>query len=176
MGKRRFATAFILIALILVLAVMGVRSGYALTERPSEGYIAPNFRLADINGKTFELKKVVAGNKVTLVNFWATWCPPCRAEIPEFIKFYNRYSGKRVAVLAVNLQEDPKTVKKFATGAGMIFPVLTDTAGRVGNKYQIFAIPTTFIIDRKGKIRGVIKGSTSLDVLESKVKSLLKEK
>ena len=122
------------------------------------------------------LGTAVNRNRITLVNFWATWCPPCRAEIPELVKFYGEYKTKGVALLAVNLQESPEAVKAFAGKNGMRFPVLLDSSGKVAQVYQVYAIPTTFILDRHGVIRDLIQGSINLATLQTKVGKLLAEK
>jgi thiol-disulfide isomerase/thioredoxin len=142
----------------------------------SVGDQAADFKLSGIDGKPYRLSDVIRNHQATVVNFWATWCPPCRAEIPDFVRFAQKNANSPIAILAVNLQESPAKVKDFAQNAGMGFPVLTDTSGKVGNTYRIYAIPTTFFIDRKGIIRQVIEGSTNLDRLETEVRALLKEK
>lgn len=180
MKKRQFGFVLILVCIILAAVVVGVRMGsrhqVADSAKPIEGFPAPNFTLPDLNGKPVHLKKTTSLNKVTIVNFWATWCAPCKAEIPDFVTLYNRNSQKRLAILAVNLKDKPSVVKAFAAKAKMRFTVLTDTSGKVGDLYQIFSIPSTFIIDQKGTIRSVIKGSTNLRVLEQRVQPLLKGK
>jgi DsbE subfamily thiol:disulfide oxidoreductase len=178
--KRQYGFVLILVCIILTAAVVGVRVGsrhqVADSAKPVEGFPAPNFSLPDLNGKKVTLKTITAKNKVTVINFWASWCAPCRAEIPDFIKFYSTYSSQGLQVLAINLRDQPKVAKSFAQKVGMRFPVLTDTTGKIGDLYQIFSIPSTFIIDQKGTIRSVIKGSTTLKTLNEKVLPLLKGK
>jgi DsbE subfamily thiol:disulfide oxidoreductase len=155
---------------------IGVRHQVADTAKPIEGFPAPNFTLHNLSGKNVELKNVISKNKVTVVNFWATWCPPCKAEIPELIKLYQQNSAKGLTLLAINLRDQPQAAKTFAEKTGMKFPILTDTTGKIGELYQIFSIPSTFIIDQKGTIRSVIKGGTNLPTLDGKVQPLLKGK
>lgn len=177
MKKRQFWFGLIIAGIFLTAALVGIRVGVhqaAESAKPIVGYPAPNFTLPDLNGKKVVLKNVTSRNKITLINFWATWCPPCRAEIPELNKFYRKYSANGVTILAVSIQEQPKTVKSFAQKNGMKFPVLTDTKGKTGNLYQVFSMPNTFILDRKGTIRAIVKGSTNLAALEQKVQPLLK--
>lgn len=167
-----------ILALIIITAYsLGMQQGFAAPKvAPRVGYQAPQFTLVDLNGKKVDLRTMVNGNRVTLVNFWATWCPPCRAEIPELVKFYSQYKTRGVALLAVNLQESPEVVKAFAAKNQMRFPVLLDNSGKVAETYQVYAIPTTFILDRRGVIRDLIQGSTNLDTLQTKVRKLLTEK
>jgi DsbE subfamily thiol:disulfide oxidoreductase len=143
---------------------------------PEIGKLAPDFTLSDIHGKSFKLKDVTKQNKVTLINFWATWCPPCRGEIPELIQWYKKYASQKMALLAIDLQEDPGKVKTFAKEKGMNFTVLVDTNGEVGNQYWVSSIPTTFIVDSKGRIREKIVGGTTLEALEAIIQPLLKGK
>lgn len=165
------------LAVIFALGIRGFQNGFAApVTAPRIGYRAPQFTLTDIHGKKVDLRTVTNGNRVTLVNFWATWCPPCRAEIPELVKFYRQYQTKGVALLAVNLQESPEAVKAFAGKNGMRFPVLLDGSGKVARVYQVYAIPTTFILDRRGVIRDLIQGGTSLASLQTKAGKLLTEK
>lgn len=146
-----------------------VKSGIAVGNR------AMDFELADLDGKPVKLLDVAGKNQVTIVNFWATWCPPCRGEIPDLIRVYQKYSSKRVTVLAINLQEEPAQVKDFAKKNGMTFPILADTAGKAAKIYNVYAIPTTFVLDAKGVIQHKIEGATSAKVLEAKVKDVLQE-
>jgi peroxiredoxin len=147
----------------------------SLKAAPQVGYIAPDFSLTDVNGKRVKLSDVYSKNKVTLINFWATWCPPCRGEIPELIKLYRKYAPQRLALLAVDLQEETEHVKSFAGKNKMKFTVLADTSGKVGDQYRIFSIPSTFILDRRGRIRDLIIGGAKLKTFEAKIQPLLRE-
>lgn len=169
----RLAGVGVFLAAIFVFAVFLVNAD---TKKPAPqiGRIAPDFTLKDLDGVTVDLKSVTGKNKVTILNFWATWCPPCRAEIPAFIEFVKEHQGEKVALLAVNLQESQKKVEAFAKTAGMNFPVLLDEKGGVAQDYQIYAIPTTFFIDGSGVIREKVEGSISLSRLESIYQKLIK--
>jgi cytochrome c biogenesis protein CcmG/thiol:disulfide interchange protein DsbE len=141
---------------------------------PQINRVAPDFTLKDLDGAMVNLQSVIGKNRVTILNFWATWCPPCRAEIPEFIEFVKEHQGEKVALVAVNLQEGQKKVAAFAETAGMNFPILLDEKGSVAQDYQIYAIPTTFFIDGSGVIREKVEGSISLSRLESIYRKLNK--
>jgi peroxiredoxin len=166
-----------IIGLLAVISIvwLGMATGNAAPTGTAVGNRVPDFTLADLNNQPYQLGAIISENQATLVNFWATWCGPCRGEIPELIRFYSRFSPQKVALLAINLQEKPVEVRKFAQKAGMNFPVLTDTTGRVGELYKVYAIPTTYIVDGKGIIRKVIEGSTTWATLETEVKAILKE-
>lgn len=176
--KPKILGVFIIVFLVIA-AIAGINLLPGTAEAKvgtSAGDQAADFKLSGIDGKQYRLSEVIRNNQATVVNFWATWCPPCRAEIPDFVRFSQKNANLKIAVLAVNLRESPAKVKDFAKSAGMEFPVLTDTSGKVGNTYRIYAIPTTFFIDRKGIIRRVIEGSTNYGSLEAEVRALLKEK
>jgi peroxiredoxin len=90
--------------------------------------------------------------KVVFLNFWATWCPPCREEMPSMEALYRRFRGRGLEFLAVDIQEDPEEVSAFMGEHGLSFPAALDRAGRISAEYGVRGIPTTFIIDREGNI------------------------
>jgi peroxiredoxin len=134
---------------------------------------APNFSLQTQNGKVIELSKLKG--KVVLVNFWATWCPPCRAEIPDFIEVYNTYKSKGFEIIGIALDEEGwSKVAPYVKEAKMNYPVVLGSAEVVQQYGNIESIPTTFIIDKNGYIAGRQVGVLSKTALEQKLKSLLK--
>jgi len=120
----------------------------------------PDFTLPFLNGGNATLSAYKG--KVVVLNFWATWCPPCRAEMPSMEIFYQRFKNNGVEILAVDGGEDAATVQQFI-GNNYTFPVLLDKNNKVNSLYGIEAIPTTFILDREGKIIGMIVGSIRWD-------------
>ena len=120
-----------------------------------------DFTLSFLNGGSGTLSDYKG--KVVILNFWATWCPPCRAEMPSMETLYQRYKDQGLEMLAVNLRENNAVVRQFIRNGGYTFPVLMDNDGRTGNTYGIEAIPTSFIIDRDGKIIGRLVGSIYWD-------------
>ena len=101
--------------------------------------------------------------KVVVLNFWATWCPPCRVEMPSMETLYQRYKDQGLEMLAVNLRENRNVVQQFIQRYGYTFPIPLDLDGMVSSRYGIEAIPTTFIIDRDGVIIGRVVGSIYWD-------------
>ena len=97
--------------------------------------------------------------KVVFLNFWATWCPPCRAEMPSMEALYKRYREKGLEILAVNCQEEQEQVLDFMKNNGLSFPVPLDLDGKTSGAYGIRAIPASFLIDREGKIISQVVGS-----------------
>ncbi|MDR0447107.1 MAG: TlpA family protein disulfide reductase [Treponema sp.] len=119
----------------------------------------------------FSLPLLTGGNaslssyrgKVVLLNFWATWCPPCRAEMPSMEVLYQRLKNQGLEILAVDLGEDTATVQQFIRNNPYTFPVLLDRNNRIGSQYGARSIPTTFVIDREGKIIGGVVGAIRWD-------------
>ncbi|MCL2270041.1 MAG: TlpA family protein disulfide reductase [Treponema sp.] len=120
-----------------------------------------NFTLQLLGGEKAALSSY--RGKVVILNFWATWCPPCRAEMPSMETLYQRYNKQGLEILAVDLGEDSNTVQMFIQSNRYTFPVMLDSDSKVGNAFGITAIPTTYIIDREGKIIGRIVGSIHWD-------------
>jgi peroxiredoxin len=135
------------------------------------GNKAPDFDLKTIDGETMRLSDL-KGN-VVFINLWATWCPPCRAEMPEMVRYYNEHSSEKIEILAVNLtdSDSEKEVKQFADDYKINFPILLDTEGKVGDLYKTVSIPTTFIVDKKGIIREKHIGPMSYEMMEEFVKA-----
>lgn len=146
-------------------------------EGISEGEIAPGFTLKDLHGVEVSLKEF--RGKVVLLNFWATWCPPCRKEIPSMVELYKRYKDKGLEIIGVNLDKLGKSeVEKFSLEHKINFPVLLNPSGDVASLYGVVVLPTSIILDRDGRIKGNrISGAvdwaaeTNLSMLETLLKS-----
>ena len=115
------------------------------------GNIAPDFTLTDMQGQQVSLSQF--RGKVVIVNFWATWCPPCREEMPSMEKLYRDYQDKGLVMLAVNVDENGKqAVAKFLQRTPHSFPILLDSENVAQNTYGVFRFPESFIIDRNGVV------------------------
>ncbi len=113
-----------------------------------EGTEIVDFELQDLDGASRRLSDF--NGRVVFLNFWATWCGPCRVEMPSMQRLYERLKASGLEIVAVNLQEDRRSVQRFVDELGLSFPVLLDTTGRVGATYGARSIPTTYIVDREG--------------------------
>ncbi|WP_087974288.1 redoxin domain-containing protein [Oceanobacillus rekensis] len=131
------------------------------------GDIAPDFELETSEGETVRLSDY-RGKRV-LVNFWATWCPPCRAEIPDMQKLYD---NKDVAILAVNMAETPDTVTEFVKEYEMTFPVPMDAESEVIDTYQVQAYPTSYMIDSNGRIQYMRLGAMNYDLMVQELEKM----
>jgi len=120
-----------------------------------------DFALADLSGATLRLSDLKG--KVVILNFWTTWCPDCRVEMPAMEKLYQRFKERGVVMLAVDLREPPKIVRQFFESHKLSFTALLDSDGQVGRSFGIRSIPTTFIIDQSGGIIGKAIGSRKWD-------------
>lgn len=140
--------------------------GQQAVEKPQEGFQAPDFTLTNLKGEKVKLSDF--RGKPVFLNFWATWCPPCRAEMPLIQKLHQQ---KKIQVLTVNIQEDQQTIEKFLKKNHYTFPVLLDKQGKVANQYWIQGIPTTFIIDRQGIIQAVWIGALEPETLKELLKN-----
>jgi peroxiredoxin len=107
-----------------------------------------DFQLDNLQGAPTKLSTY--GGKVVVLNFWATWCGPCRSEMPSLETLYQRYKADGLVVVGVNLEERSSDVKAFVKENNITFPVLLDASGRVGLTYGARSIPVTYVIDKKG--------------------------
>jgi peroxiredoxin len=104
--------------------------------------------------------------KVVFLNFWATWCGPCRVEMPSMETLYRRFKARGLEMLGVNMQESRRQVSAFMDQNGLSFPAALDSRGNIGNTYGVMAIPTTYIINREGNIIARVTGSFNWDTPE----------
>lgn len=125
---------------------------------PQIGFLAPNFELEDLNGQKIELSSYK--NKVVLVNFWASWCPPCKAEMPTLENIYTKYNGPDFEILAVNstVQDSLPEVQNFVKATQLTFPILLDKDGFATHLYNIQSLPVSYFIGRDGIIRDIVVG------------------
>ncbi len=131
-----------------------------------EGNTVPDFQLMTIDGTVIKLSDM-RGKKVIL-NFWATWCPPCKAEIPHMQDFYEAQDKNMVELLAINLtssEKNTQSVKEFVKERNLTFPVLLDQDGDIGSRFQAITIPTSYLIDSKGIVRKKIVGPMDKEMM-----------
>jgi len=169
---------------VLGIAVVGMTAASFLSSdasspkawiEPAEPRDAPNFTLNRLNGESFRLKE--HRGEVVILNFWATWCPPCREEIPDFVSMQEDLGDQGVQFVGVALERnpDPQAVRDFAKKMNINYPIgLGD--GSIAQKYGgIRGLPMTFIIGPEGEIQGRIPGRTTEEMLRPALEKLLAE-
>ena len=142
---------------------------------PQTGFLAPEFALKTPEGETIQLSDL-RGQPV-LVNLWATWCPPCRAEMQTLETVYNDYKDQGFIVLAVNMtsQDDPQAVLPFVTERGLTYPILLDDKGEIAKAYQMKSLPSSFFINRDGTINEVVIGGPMAEaLLQTRIEEMMK--
>jgi peroxiredoxin len=136
---------------------------------------APDFTLHAVSGPNLRLQE--QRGRVVLVNFWASWCGPCRQEMPHLNRLYEKYRASGFVLLGVNVDEDPNAAAGIATKLGVKFPVLLDTDKAVSKRYELVTMPSTVIIDRDGRVRYVHRGYKDgyEGTYDEQIRQLLKE-
>jgi peroxiredoxin len=147
-----------------------------LIPSPRQGFLAPEFDLVTMQGDSAALTDY--RGQVVVINLWATWCPPCRAEMPALQSAYETYRDQGLVLLAVNTtdQDSRSAVESFIDQFGLTFPILLDWEGIVSRLYQLQALPSTFFVDREGVIQNVVIGGPLSEVtLVTTIESLIAE-
>ncbi len=134
-------------------------------SQPYKGFLAPDFELTTSNGEIIRLSEL--RGKAIILNFWASWCPPCRAEMPAIEAVHKSYQEKGLVVLGINAtnQDQVTQVNAYTDNMGLTFQILFDTSGITQELYAVSALPSTFFIDREGIIREVIIGGPMAEAL-----------
>ncbi|GAB4419804.1 MAG: TlpA disulfide reductase family protein [Anaerolineales bacterium] len=176
--QRRILFLFLLIAALAWTFISADRSGKSTAgaiPAPQVDFLAPDFTLQTYEGETVTLSEL--RGQAVLVNLWATWCPPCRAEMPAMQKLYAEYKDQGFVVLAVNAtnQDDPSKIPDFITEYGLTFPILLDTTGEVSRLYQLRSLPSSYFIGRDGIIKEVVIGGPMAEtLLRTRIENILK--
>jgi len=158
-------TAVVVVALLAVAAFsVGVKRRLlevaGSTTMLEVGEQSPGFVLSDRNGVQFDLHEVAKRNKVVLINFWATWCAPCRVELPQFEKLYKGKSGRGFEILAISEDDAPAKLTEYLEARPLSFPVLIDADGAVAKAYGVQAFPTSVLIGADGRVLHIVNGLT----------------
>ncbi len=136
---------------------------------PEVNQPAPNFSLSELNGEEINLQEF--SGKPVLINFWATWCIPCREEMPLIEKYYKDYYPNLV-VLGVNVGEKPEIVRAFVDELGLTFPILMDQGNKISSLYKVLGFPTTIFIDEDGVLMYQYTGLLTEDQLRNYMEQL----
>jgi peroxiredoxin len=156
------------LAVAAFVLVQGCADGNALEV----GRPAPDFTLEDLDGNVVRLNDLQS--KVVFINFWATWCPPCRAEMPEIEALHQEYKDEGVVVIGVAISEPENTVRQYIQQGGFNWTIVLDKTGEVASDYQITAIPVSYFLDKEGIIRAVNVGAMTKSEMEAEVNKAMR--
>ncbi|MCD5323042.1 MULTISPECIES: thiol-disulfide oxidoreductase ResA [Pontibacillus] len=168
----------------IILVVLAIAVGFALYSSFTdgekavlkEGDTAPNFKLKTVNHETADaLALSDFKGKGVMVNFWATYCEPCKEEMPYMEELYKKYKDKDVEILAVNLDQSELVVKRFLNEYGITFPIVHDKKGQVMGEYGVGYLPASYFINPDGTIEKKIIGPLTLDRLEGYLQDITPE-
>lgn len=184
--KSRFEWAIVILIVLLMGGAWIVESresgvepkNFLLTEAPLVGHLAPDFSAQTPANESYALGDYIdregENGRPLVLNFWASWCGPCRMEMPAFERASLKYAD-RAGVLGINQAESAETIERFAQTTGVTYPLLVDEDWTINNKYGVSNLPTTIFVDAQGVIREVFVGTMNQAVLEDKINSLLQE-
>ncbi len=166
----RWIIAGAVVAIVVIIVLMFALREDAPTSSASSASeaTAPDFTVPTLDGQELSLSDF--RGKYVLLNFWASWCPPCKAEMPELHDYYKTYQNRNFTLLAINVNDDPANAAAFIQANGFTFPVGLDTNGRVFNSYGGSALPTSFLIDPNGNlVKAWRPGAITRAMLEQEV-------
>ncbi|WP_027408659.1 thiol-disulfide oxidoreductase ResA [Anoxybacteroides tepidamans] len=171
MKKQRLVMRTVILLLLLGAVAYTIYSNFFMEKAEVKvGADAPDFVLTDLHGKSHRLSDY--RGKGVFLNFWGTWCKPCEREMPFISRQYEQYKKQGVEVLAVNVGEPKLSVQKFVDRFGLTFPVVIDREDQVMNAYEIDPLPTTFLIDKNGKIKKIITGTMTEENVKQYMESI----
>jgi peroxiredoxin len=150
----RFFSIVSLSLFLFVLGCMGPDSRQSNANASGELQDLQKFTLNNLKNESVSLDGLLKQNKAVLINFWATWCPPCREEIPGLIKLQEKFKNRSFTILGVDVGESKSKVSSFAEKIGINYPVVLDSGMAVAERYSVVGIPTSFLVSSKGKILG----------------------
>lgn len=164
--KRRYWVRFFL--LLVMIGLIGFALYYVMGEgqpkKPKVGDIAPNFQLSTLDGQQMSLQQLKG--KAVILNFWGSWCEPCRTEMPALTEVYQQYRKADLMVIGINIAETDVTVMQFVKQYKLNFPIWMDRDREVVERYRIGPIPSTYFIDPNGRISYIREGPLQLNELK----------
>ncbi len=147
------------------------------TPRPTpvghETVAAPDFTLQTLDGEEVSLSDY--RGKLVMLNFWATWCPPCNAEMPDLQHYYEQHQDEDFIILGINYEGSPEEVGDFVKKYDVTFPILLDSDGRIAQLFGVQGLPTSFFVDKEGNVLGYQPGPVTKEMLEQGLTPLLQQ-
>jgi peroxiredoxin len=177
-NQRRILYILLWVAGLAWTGISAGQAGQSSSEgvaAPQVGFMAPDFKLMALDGASYALAEL-RGQPV-LINLWATWCPPCRAEMPTLQQMHEEYKSQGLVILAVNAttQDDPLKIPAFIKQYGLTFPILLDETGEVSRAYQLRSLPSSYFIGRDGRIKEVVIGGPMAPaLLRTRIEEILR--
>ena len=167
MPWRRLTITVLAVMLLIGLLAYGFSRDPRYITSPLIGHPAPSFALTLFDGTNFRLQDL--RGKVVFLNFWASWCPPCRAEAKDLEATWQRFKDQDIVFVGVNIQDKESNAKEFINEFGITFPNARDVTGRVAVDYGVWGIPETFFIDTEGRITYKHVGSLGWPIISAKL-------
>lgn len=169
---RKIVLLIVVIAIAVAVYEAGRHKSNAKGARPGAvDSQATAFSLQDLNGKPLSLANY--SGKVVLLNFWATWCTPCRGEIPQFVEYQNTLGPKGFQIIGISMDDDPKPVREFYQQFKINYPVGMGTTSLAESYGGVLGLPVTFLIGRDGRIAAKYVGVADMNALQDKIEALL---
>lgn len=177
MGKNKKSIQLIIFGIILVIGAFTIINNLSskAPEYPKEGSNAPGYTLLDLNGEKISFSDIAKG-KIVIMNFWGTFCPPCKAEMPALQSQYEKWKDQGVEVLGINQDKSRITAQRFVEQYNISFLSLHDDAEAVRKMYGVTDFPTTFFIGADGIVKEIRVGEMTEDYIERTIKRLVEEK
>ena len=170
--RRHKSLQYLILAAVLFIGVYAIGRSFASSDGAlRQGDKPPAFRLFGLDGQVHELEEY--RGRPLVINFWGTFCPPCREEMPIIQRQYERWKDQGLQVIGINLSEDRHRVQNFVRKVGVDFPILLDVDRRTERAYGLRQYPTTYFLDAGGVIRDVMVGPLTEEALAERVKPLL---
>ncbi|WP_150270980.1 redoxin domain-containing protein [Paenibacillus tepidiphilus] len=172
MGTAKKPLQVVILVLLLVLGGYAIASSAFGGAGPArEGVKAPGFKLYGLDGTLHTLEDYK--DKAVVLNFWGSWCAPCVKEMPVLQAGWEKYRERGVAVVGVNVAEDRATVENFVKQVGIDFPVIMDKDRDAVQSYGVSPLPTTFFINKNGKVANIHIGQLDANVLDTQIRKLV---
>ena len=177
-NQRRILYILLLVAGLAWTGTSADRAGQSSSQgiaAPQVGFLAPDFELTSLDGASYTLS--ASRGRPVIINLWAAWCPPCRAEMPALQQMHEEYKGRGLIILAVNAttQDDPHEIPAFIKQYGLTFPILLDETGEVSRAYQLRSLPSSYFIGRDGRVKEVVIGGPMAPaLLRTRIEEILR--